>query len=507
MTVESSYALSREAGAAVMDTLPLDAESLGPVIEAIGKSNSDGGTWFALAEALLIVTTRSASAWAEALAAHNLDGCLDLLDEIAAAITKALSSRALSQLGIADATEIIRLAETYIESGAPWIVVAAALLDFVDENRHETFDEIPAASLRTLVRPRRAYPVSVHDPRQHMGESANTSPHRLPSALPSSVATHIRLGTQEHEVYRVVIDWDLKGRLAPLFAQDSIRIATGHVHGDIDDFEINGTGVPEGRLANRGPKQPDRSVDEFARLVSRCSDAAATFIVLPEYAVSPEMHEPLLSRVEAMREGKGFQPLLLVAGTALMGDLNEALLVVNGPLDTWESKTTTKFTRADILGVTEHMMAPQPEITVWRSGQFGLAVLICRDASDVTAVGLLAQAGVSVVLVPSFSDRIATLTGIAGQLAVVSQAYVAVAVAPRRMFDHNGQHEAYFRGPFGADDTPPDVYLPETAGSDEPELPCAWLFDSRWPAGFDPGEVTGHLVTARHGRAIGLSAD
>jgi hypothetical protein len=255
-----------------------------------------------------------------------------------------------------------------------------------------------------------------------------------------------------------------------------------HAHEVLTEFElVEGRG--SGTAANLGPSDPAGAAEMYTRLIALADKAEASIIVIPEYCVSEPMRAGLLDAVA----GAG-NVVVSVLGTGLSGRINEALLAVGGPSRTVETKMIPKFTRARIHEITEDADVGQPTITVWRADGLSLAVLTCRDAADQTAIRILGEAGVSICLVPSFTDRLVGITGQVELLATTAQTWVAVAAAPREFGGEpatTARHEAFFRGPFGDDRAPASYSVPQ---DHEAPLPGIWVFDSRGAAPA-PGRV------------------
>ncbi|MCB1256847.1 MAG: hypothetical protein KDB26_07075 [Microthrixaceae bacterium] len=480
--LHAAYATSREAGASALVRSGPDIDQLTDILSAIGASTSDGGTWFALEEALLLCLDGPPPTWHEVIDVFGLPVVLDEVHDMAARFIKVLGPKHQSQLSEVNATQITALIEAADDRGEPRVIGAVGLLLAVDERRHETFDDIFAAALEFKIRPQRAYPVAVHNPRPQMAESATTRPGNIPSVMPQSFAHHARLGRTEHGIYGISLDWDLKGRLTPFRTLPNVRMATAHVHGTLnEDFNIVAGEDLSGIVANHGPKDIEGTLDAFKKLLGLAANAQVQHVVVPEYTVTDSMIGEIartVGEISAETKARTFRPMLVAAGSSLVGNTNQGTLIVSGPMGTCETKTYTKFTRARLGNATEDMHSTTPEISVWRSGDMALAVLICRDAMDKTAIDLLGEAGVNILLVPSFSDRVTGLAGSAERLSTDSQAWLAIGVAPRHILDGGERFEAFFKGPFGGDKYPAQTYVPEASTSTTP-LPCLWVFDSK----------------------------
>ena len=120
---------------------------------------------------------------------------------------------------------------------------------------------------------------------------------------------------------------------------------------------------------------------------------------------------------------------MISGGSGRSADYNEGALFISRNGRSHELNFL-KLHRARFFGYDEEIHRTH-EVTVWRSDPLALAVLICRDAQDDKLIDILADVGVNLCLVPSFSDRAANITGMVETLSIRSQAFVVVAVSPR----------------------------------------------------------------------------
>ncbi|HVF75921.1 MAG TPA: hypothetical protein VM938_12820 [Acidimicrobiales bacterium] len=478
----SAYLQGQDAG---WDTLAKTDTSdtqrwLRATVGAVGSSRSDGGTWFSLVEALLLLVEDNQATWPPRANEHE-DAAI-----LIASLREAMADARSVWVGQEAAALIIdaldRFLAEYSEEERPGMALWAAqrLAHVIDEERQDTLSDWSAGQGRFVIEPRRAYPVARLDPRTWLGGSANTRPQRLPSAVPGDAVHNVHIGNDLHHHYRLTLDWTLQGVLTGLSGLDDLRITTLHPDGTVDDFIIE-PGPEAGTVVNRGPVDPDAHAEVLTALLRKAADLEAHVVVLPEYAVP----EATRTRLKEVLEELPNAPMLVVAGSTMTDEgFNEGSILVTAG-DVCTSRAFRKVHRAEFQGQAEGIATDQPpSVTVWRAGDLALAVLLCRDAQDRRLMELLSDAGVNLLIVPSFTDRAESIIGVAERLSTTTQAFVIVAIGPRRLARSPGkatrETEAFFRGPYGDDTRPPAVYAPDSEHADERgDGPGLWLFSSR----------------------------
>lgn len=506
------YQTSRNRGRDVLADIPAShvVATIRAVVVAIGLAGrTEGGSWLALLEALLVVLRLNTDCWPHDLAT-DFDAATDLFAEfqrIVAGGGVTVGPDRAAEIGVVIDTVLGQLGVDDELDGTA-LLVAHKLAQVIDGERNETFaDWLKAGPENQLaIEPGRIYPVARDDPRRWMQSSANTRADTLPTARPEDAIVHARLGTDDHRSYRLVLDWSLDGRLASLLAASELRIATFHANESLADFDI--VCDKETRMAaNNGPADTQRLLARYAAMARRAKELGANVVVVPEYTLNSQDR----GRFAAEFAAEGFRPDLVAAGSARVGAHNEGCVMVFSGGGVPVGKTFNKVHAARLGPFREDIECDRPpEVPVWRIGAVALAVLICRDAQDKRLIDLLVEAGVNLCLVPSFSDRRSTIIGLSERFATETQGFVAVAIAPQRASladlpagcrpsrvvdagaeigvdfeEGDGDSddlpetvEAFFKGPYGDDTRSPAVWAPSELTARAPG-PGIWLFESR----------------------------
>ncbi|HVX23359.1 MAG TPA: NUDIX domain-containing protein [Acidimicrobiales bacterium] len=336
------------------------------------------------------------------------------------------------------------------DDGLPAVVVAHALADWLDTHYAHTF----ADSFRR----RSPYQPSVGDPlpldapdlRQLTALAPTAPPWRLANRLDQT--RHVRLAGQWATQFRVVFDYRLYETLNGLIGPDTI-IATCHPNGQLTEIAMPPATEPQltGSQAAQapstesqdsqqrrypiGPADPHRQHEQITHLLTAATAAGATIIVLPELTVTGALAAHLEHWV---RRPEG--PRLLLAGTyhhQAPGSTPDG----SGPI---RRNTALAWVRGDDQPLRHDKYAPAdhpvredttpdgwPELRVYvTSDGWHLAIVICRDLLDPTAVHALCEAGVNLLLVPAMSETLMPFGGPAAQLVGCTQALVAIANNP-----------------------------------------------------------------------------
>lgn len=474
------------------------------IVEAIGSSTNDGGSWFALMEALLLMLRQHVHLWPyEEIDAWD-DDC-DVAVGFDDLVTESSSGRVGTERSGRIAQYIIAQQSTPVSSGrALWL--ARRLAISIDENIFDSYVDWARQAVTMTIEPGRAYPVASINPTIWMDGSANTRPEHRDSLLPERGIYHVRIGEEHHDSYRITLDWSLSGQLATILDQHSLRMMTFHANQSSDEFGIAFDPVKLTAI-NNGPKDRSKQISALSAMFELAAEHGANVIVVPEYCLNVD------SRHEFIQSASVLPFAIISGGSGRSADYNEGALFISRNGRSHELNFL-KLHRARFFGYDEEIHRTH-EVTVWRSDPLALAVLICRDAQDDKLIDILADVGVNLCLVPSFSDRAANITGMVETLSIRSQAFVVVAVSPREFHippeiaagrptegrprreraapaDAEKDQEpedliftrdldAFFSGPYGDDSGPPQIYAPGTPVHCSPAgaTPGVWLFDSR----------------------------
>lgn len=308
--------------------------------------------------------------------------------------------------------------------GVPAVVVAQVLAGFLDEHYGGTF--WTSFARRSPYQPAVGDPVPLDSPdlRTVLEMRPTSPPWRLAQRLDET--RHVRLAGGWATRFRVVFDYSRAQQLSGILTADT-TIAVVSPNASLRDFDLGET--------TDQPTFPVRPRDEGAQraqvqaLVQQAVTAGASIIVLPELAVSAALACDLQSWV---RRPGGLR--LLVAGSH-HADAHDG---------TRRRNTAVAWLRGSdaALQQDKHSPADRPvhedlhydgwpelRVHVSRDG-WHLALAVCRDLLNPSAVQALAEAGVNLLLVPSMSETLLPFGGPAAQLVGANQALVAVGNGP-----------------------------------------------------------------------------
>jgi hypothetical protein len=467
-------------------------DALVRLVRGFGSIDPAEASWLAFTESLLRFCRDhglSAAAFADRLPG---DLPTSIIDGLEAEIGALLGSTPMSYF--ADAGRLGRLGDFVAAVLASWatddeggngdggvdaVLVARAIAGAVEQRMWKRFLAWFRSQTIVELGPDRIHPVGRYDPTALIGRSANTRPTRLPTHRTDQLE-HLRLGDRRSSEYRVTLNFDLWNHLEPFARVERLRIATVHpnltlaefrTEPDVDELRAAMARGEHGPFRNLGPRAGDAQHETLVALVRHAADLLADVIVIPEYCLATAERERLCSAIEELPR----RPSLVVAGSSEVTReprTNEGWLVVPDR----PGLSLQKVFPAEVASHYEEI-ASQPEITAYWTARWVISVLICRDAMAPDIVSQLGDLGVNLLLVPAFSDRTGSLVASACTLRTVSQAFVAVAVAPARWtFD-------------ALDSLPAGAQEPATSGENDG--------DARVEAAFDgPYEAPPHLAAA-----------
>lgn len=304
----------------------------------------------------------------------------------------------------------------------PAVVVARVLADLLDEGWAATFPGSFAA--RSPYTPAVGDPIPLGSPDlPSLLQMAPTSPPwRLAQRLDET--RHVRLAGEWAARFRVIFDYGHAEALAGV-VHAGTTIAVVSPNTSLSEFDLGKGDEPAFPVL---PLDTERQRRQVLELVAHADAAGASIIVLPELAVPPELADELRDLV---RRPGGVR--LIVAGAhhrvdGTGGRHNTAVAWLRGsPVPLRQDKHSP----ADSPVVEDLRHDGWPEIRIHVSSDgWHLALAVCRDLLNPSAVQALAQAGVNLLLVPAMSETLLAFGGPAAHLVGATQALVAVANGP-----------------------------------------------------------------------------
>jgi predicted amidohydrolase len=320
------------------------------------------------------------------------------------------------------------------------------------------------------------YPVSHHDPSDWLPEDqANTNPAKFPTRDLSFTAS-LRIGTGNLG-YTYVLDFNLWNRLSVLGATDNgLVMSAAQPNLDAGEFDYSWPPtVPPKTFANHGPNNAGKQVDRIVRLVDEATAQGAEVVVLPEYSVSEDVYNALVTSLPR----RSTVPIIFCAGlvrdtlaaTGYMQNFGWLLLSTPGISLPHEERFHAKTSAATIAGAVERIK-PTSEVRVFVGETWSLCVLVCVEVLATEIVDQLADIGTNLILVPSMSPRTMAMTNSVSRLCTESQAFVVMANGPASWPPSPASPcEAFFAGPYGS-------------------LPSSWS-----PSLADPGRNKSQIAT------------
>ena len=362
-----------------------------------------------------------------------------------------------------------------------WAVVARGLAGAIDALAGSTYLELFRARGQVTITEGEPYPVSHHDPRRWLGgHGANTEPDKFPNRDLSFTAS-LRIATGKLG-FTYVLDFDLWDRLSLLGAKDDCLVMSA-AQPNLDFTEFGGdqdAATKPPTYANYGPNNSVQQADRIIRLVDEATTQGAEVVVVPEYSVSEDVHNALVTSLPQCST----VPIIFCAGLVRGPDksrymTNEGWLLVNTPGISLpcSERFRAKTSAAKILGRVERIR-PASEVRVFVGERWSLCVLICVEVLAPEIVDQLAKIGTNLILVPAMSERTTAMAAFVSRLCSESQAFVVMANGPA---DWLGMHpasrcEAFFAGPY--ESSPSEWCLTLADKGRDPKEIATWVFPS-----------------------------
>jgi hypothetical protein len=263
--------------------------------------------------------------------------------------------------------------------------------------------------------------------------SLNARPERLDPRVDR--LPNLRLAPSDLHHFEIDLDFTLQDRLGPILDKKNQVFVTCHPNNSLEEFEALNDDTPDDSFFWFQPKDAERQ-DRVARaLLENAVMAEATVVLFPE----------LCSTAGAAWLGLESLPSpirLLVAGSHHVEvngrRRNQALARLRGrraPLRHWKN-----FRYVDKVLGREDIYEDTPRLTVYFSGGWSLAILICKDFLVETVRQMLEALAVSLVLVPSMTGSTTPFEGFVPLLTQTHQAFVMMANSPA---EQSGVHAVF----------------------------------------------------------------
>lgn len=328
---------------------------------------------------------------------------------------------------------------------------------------------VPSHTLEQL----RLFPQHLWNPKTALGQkvSLNTPRHKRPNR---GKASGVRLPVEFAEDVTFEVStrgWDLHN-----LCGDSRPLVVATCHPNWAGEEYHTPAYAESSsFSNFGPVHAQRQLWLLKeQLRQAVVDEGAAIVVIPEYALLAEHRSLLKDHIARLLDQialeRGRRALLVVGGSAAIPlpppgvqpdepPVNEAIVWYFPQRKAAESPVTIfqeKCNPAPInYKIPEHATPQELDewitqgtvIRIFRTPLWVVAVLICRDAADQAIRDQLADLGVNLCLVPSYSDKTQPMVDIASELCAASQAVLVLANAPANTAEQPVDNEAAFGAP------------------------------------------------------------
>jgi len=321
------------------------------------------------------------------------------------------------------------------DSEVPWVIRARAIavgLDralgrrFYGRFREPEVQRLKPDSPVLVTRP----------PLKEILGSLNAPPERLdPRAdrLPN-----LRLAPSDLHHFEIDLDFRLQDRLGPILDKENQVFVTCHPNDSLKELFARNDDTPADSFFWFQPKDAERQDRIVRALLERAVAAGASVVLFPELCLESGAARRWLEELQSPPP-----PIrLLVAGShheEVNGRRrNQALALLRGrkePLRHWKS-----FRYVDKELGREDIHEDAPGFTVYFSGGWSLAILICKDFLVERVRQMLEAMAVNLVLVPSMTGSATPFEGFVPMLAQTHQAFVIMANSPA---EESGVHAVF----------------------------------------------------------------
>lgn len=335
-----------------------------------------------------------------------------------------------------DADNRERILSTLLEkSEVPLVVRARAIavsLDLALGHRfHGLFREAGALRLKP------DSPVlTTKPPLKEILSSLNPRPERLDPRVDR--LPNLRLAPSDLHHFEIDLDFSCQDSLGPVIDKKNLVLATCHPNKSLEELEPLNTDTPPDSFFWFQPKDAKRQDRIVRALLEQAVAAGAGVVLFPELCLEAEAARRWLAELESPPP-----PVrLLVAGShhAVVNGRrrNQALALLRGrkePLRHWKI-----FRYVDKGLGREDIYEDVPRLTVYFSGGWSFAILICKDFLVDTVRQMLEALAVNLVLVPSMTGSATPFEGLVPLLTQTHQALVMMANSPA---EESGAHAIF----------------------------------------------------------------
>jgi hypothetical protein len=266
--------------------------------------------------------------------------------------------------------------------------------------------------------------------------SLNPRPERLDPRVDR--VPNLRLAPSDLHHFEIDLDFSHQDRLGPLIDEKNQVFATCHPNRSLKEFEPLNADTPADSFFWFQPRDAERQDKIVRALLEQAVTAGAGVVLFPELCLEAEAARCWLAELESPPP-----PVrLLVAGShhAVVNGKrrNQALALLRGrkePLKHWKI-----FRYVDKKLGREDIYEDMPRLTVYFSGGWSLAILICKDFLVDTVRRMLEALAVNMVLVPSMTGSATPFEGFVPLLTQTQQALVVMANSPA---EESGVHAMF----------------------------------------------------------------
>lgn len=332
-----------------------------------------------------------------------------------------------------DDNRALVLAVLQAESRIPRVVRARAIAVGLDRALgHRFYGVFRTPEVRRL-QPDAPVPVTRPPLKEILG-SLNARPERLDPRVDR--LPNLRLAPSDLDGFEIDLDLRFQDSLGPILDEEHQVFATCHPNKCLAEFEALNHDTPADSFFWFQPKDGKRQDRVLRALLENAAMAGATVVLFPELcaAAGAAWLTGLKSPPSPIR--------LLVAGShhieAGERRRNQALALLRGrkePLRHWKS-----FRYVDKRLGREDIYEDAPGFTVYFSGGWSCAIVICKDFLVDRVRRLLEALAVNLVLVPSMTGSSTPFEGFVPLLTQTHQAFVMMANSPAQ---ESGVHAVF----------------------------------------------------------------